>query len=179
MSDSWTHIAGDCPDHKALRISRHNAACQLSHAAIRRTTKGGGALHSAHGLVLVMSDAGKQPMSTGDSIESLSPTSEDTNLPLTTETRQYDWLAPLSTSEDIRHRRHTDVSQDPRYIHWSLSAAAGDTKCTAAPSRLPDWVLPREETQMLFDAENGTSPDLIYARGVPGPKHSLSRPEFI
>ena len=86
MPDSCTHIAWECPDHKALRISRHNAACQLIHAAIRKTAKGGGALHSAPDLVLVMVDAGTQPMTTGDSIESLSPTSEDTILPPTTET---------------------------------------------------------------------------------------------
>jgi hypothetical protein len=30
-----------------MRISRHDAACQLIHAAIRKTTNGGGALHSA------------------------------------------------------------------------------------------------------------------------------------
>ena len=30
MPDSCTHIAGEFPDHDALRISRHNAACQLS-----------------------------------------------------------------------------------------------------------------------------------------------------
>ena len=26
MPDSYTHIAGECPNHEALRISRHNAA---------------------------------------------------------------------------------------------------------------------------------------------------------
>jgi hypothetical protein len=45
MPDSCTHMAGACPDHEALRISRHNAACQLVHAAIRKTAKRGGALH--------------------------------------------------------------------------------------------------------------------------------------
>jgi len=34
------HIAGECPDHEALRISRHNAACQLIHAAIHKAAKG-------------------------------------------------------------------------------------------------------------------------------------------
>ena len=37
--DSCTHIAWECPNHEALRISRHNAACQLVHAAIRKTAK--------------------------------------------------------------------------------------------------------------------------------------------
>jgi len=62
MPDSCTHIAGECPDYEALRISRHNAACQLIHAAIRKTAKGGGALHSAPDLVLVTTDTGTQPM---------------------------------------------------------------------------------------------------------------------
>ncbi len=51
--DSCTHIARECSHHEALRIGRHNAACQLIHAAIRKTAKGGGALHSALDLVLV------------------------------------------------------------------------------------------------------------------------------
>ncbi len=43
MPDSCTHIAGECPNHEAMRISRHNAVCQLIHAAISKTSKGGGA----------------------------------------------------------------------------------------------------------------------------------------
>jgi hypothetical protein len=39
--DLCTHIAGECPDHKAMRISRHNAAFQLVHDAIRKTAKRG------------------------------------------------------------------------------------------------------------------------------------------
>ncbi len=87
MPDSCTHIAGECPDHEALRIIRHNAACQLIYAAIRKTAKGGGALHSAVELVLVMANTGTQPLTTGESIELVSfPTSEETNLSPTTET---------------------------------------------------------------------------------------------
>ena len=56
--DSCTHIAGECPDHEALRISRHKTACQLVHAAIHKTTKGGGTLHSAPDLVMIMADTG-------------------------------------------------------------------------------------------------------------------------
>ncbi len=33
--DSNMYIAGEFPDHEALLISRHNAACRLVHAAIR------------------------------------------------------------------------------------------------------------------------------------------------
>ena len=40
--DSCTHIAGECPYHKALTASCHNAACQLVHAAIRKSAKSGG-----------------------------------------------------------------------------------------------------------------------------------------
>ena len=85
MPDSCTHIAWECPDHEALRISRHSAACQLVHAAIRKTAKGGGPLHSAPYLILVMAATCVQPMTTGDSIESLSPTLEDTDTSPTTE----------------------------------------------------------------------------------------------
>jgi len=45
--NSCTHIAGECKDHKALRISRHNAAYKLVHAAIRKASKGVGVLHTA------------------------------------------------------------------------------------------------------------------------------------
>ena len=117
MPVSCAHIVGECPDLEALRISRHNAACQLIHAAVRKTAKGGGALHSAPYLVMVMEDTGTQPITTVDSLESLSPTSEDTNLSPTMETPPHDWFAPLPTTEEIRRRRHTDVSHDPRYNH--------------------------------------------------------------
>jgi hypothetical protein len=143
MPDSCTHIAGECPDHESLRISRHNAACQLVHAAIRKTAIGGAALHSAPDLILVMADTCVQSMTTGDSIETFSPTSEDTDSSPTTKTIPHDWFAPLPTTEEIRRRRHTDVSMDPRYNHWGLSAAVGDGECTAVPNRIPEWVLPR------------------------------------
>ena len=174
MPDSCTHIAEEYPDHDALRINRHNVACQLIHAAIRKTFKGGGALHITLDLVMVMADTGTHAMITGDSIESLFPTAEDTNLSPTTETPPHDWFAPLPTSEEICHRSHTDVSHDPRYHHWGLSAADGDDECTAAPRRIPDWVLPHGETHMLFDVGHGTAQDLIYARGVPDYKSMRS-----
>jgi hypothetical protein len=61
LPDSCTHIAGECPHHEALRISHHTAACQLVHATIRKTAKGGAALHSAPALVLVMADTVHNP----------------------------------------------------------------------------------------------------------------------
>ena len=56
--DSCAHIVGECKDHKALRINRHNAACQMIHAFIRKTSKGGGALHTGPDLVLISGDTG-------------------------------------------------------------------------------------------------------------------------
>ncbi len=144
MPDSCTHIAGECPNHEALRISRHNAACQLIHATIRKTAKGGGVFNNAPDLVLVMADTGTQPMTTGDSIESLSLTFGDDNLSPTTETSPHGWFAPPPTSADIRRRRRTDVSHVPIYNYWGLSAADSDVECTTAPRRIPDWVLPLE-----------------------------------
>jgi hypothetical protein len=43
--DSYTHIAGEYPDHEARRINRRNAACQFVHAAIRKSAKGGESFH--------------------------------------------------------------------------------------------------------------------------------------
>jgi len=58
LPDSCTHIAGECKYHKSLSISHHNAACQLIHAAIRNSAKGGGALYAAKDLRLVAANAG-------------------------------------------------------------------------------------------------------------------------
>ena len=45
-----------------------------------------------------------------------------------------DWLEPLPPEAETRLRRHTDVSQDPRY---DRASTAGDSECTEAPSRIP------------------------------------------
>jgi hypothetical protein len=50
--DSCTHTSGECKAHKNLTNSRHNAACQLVHTAIRNFVKGGGALYNAKDLVV-------------------------------------------------------------------------------------------------------------------------------
>ncbi len=84
---------------------------------IRKTAKGGGALHRALDLILAKADTGVQPMTMGDSIESLSTTSEDTDPSPTRETIPHDWFAPLPTTEMIRRRRHKNVSLDPKYNH--------------------------------------------------------------
>ncbi len=83
-------------------------------------------------------------------------------------------MDPLPSTEAIRIRRHTNVSQDPRiprYTHMGLSASDYDAECTAAPNRIPPWVLPPEEAHALFEAGYGTAPDLIYARGIPDTPH--------
>ena len=52
LPDSCTHTAGESKAHKNLTISRHNAACQLVHTAIRNGAKGGGAPYNAKYLFL-------------------------------------------------------------------------------------------------------------------------------
>ena len=77
--DACTHIAGECQDYKALRINRHNGAYHLVHAAIRRTVKGGGFLHTEPELILIAAaDMGSQPHATEETLELLSPSFEST-----------------------------------------------------------------------------------------------------
>ena len=78
-----------------------------------------------------------------------------------------DWLDPLPATEAHRIKRHTDISQDPRYNLQVPSIAGYDAECTSAPNRLPTYVLPAEETQALFEEGQGIAPDLIYERGFP------------
>jgi hypothetical protein len=99
MPDSCTHIVGECPDHEALRISRHNVACQRVNAAIRKTANGEWALQCAVDLILAMADKSVLPITTRDSIESLSPTSKGTDPSPTTVNIPHDWFAPLPTAE--------------------------------------------------------------------------------
>jgi hypothetical protein len=73
--DPCTHIAGECPDHEAHRINRHHAACQLVHAAIHKTAKGGGALYIALDLILVAVDTGIQSQTLDATLASLSSVS--------------------------------------------------------------------------------------------------------
>jgi ribonuclease HI len=182
LPDSCTHIAGECKAHKNLTIGRHNAACQLIHAAIRNSAKGGGALYSAKELRLVMADAGTQAQTTTEDLESLEdPGPQAPNTGQGHEDDIEEWLTPPPAAAIPRHRshaypfsrfppptdngvaqhrRHVDVSQDPRYTD-------GDQECTSAPSRIPAWILPLQVQDSLFAAGHGTAPDLIYARGVP------------
>jgi hypothetical protein len=53
-----------------------------------------------------------------------------------------DWLESLPNVEVTSRKRHTDVSQDPRYTIQDLSASDGDAKCTEVLARIPLWLLP-------------------------------------
>jgi hypothetical protein len=149
--DSCTHIARECKDHDALRISRHNATSQLVHATIRKTSKGGRALHTTPDLVLIAIDTSIQSQTANESLDLLSPylgspsSNEESESHPRATTPHSDWLEPNPNPNRVHNTRHTDVSRDPRYKPESLSAIDGDSLCTAAPRRIPDWVLSREE----------------------------------
>ncbi len=144
LPDSCTHIAGECKAQKANIISRHNAACQIVHAAVRNAAKGGGALHSALDLVLVMADMGTQPQLTPDIIASITSTQEELGAhPNRTTHSPEAWMPPPTPSaEQTRRRRHTDVSQDPRCLEELTLFVS--LECTGAPHRIPPWILPVE-----------------------------------
>ena len=165
--DSCTRIAGECPYHKALTINQHNAARQLIHEAIRETAKGGEALHNAPDLVILTSDTGSHPRTTRVSLEALlsATTTEDSDLGNSNTPRN--WLEPLPLKEETCHKRHTDVSRDMRNTDMGFSAAEGDAECTEAPTRIPPWVLPPNETKKLFEDGHGTAPNIIYAKIIP------------
>jgi hypothetical protein len=134
-------------------------------------------------LILVTADAGSHPQTSQVSLETLCSTqcteetvADGTLCPaLPTEERvddrafltSMDWLDSLPITEATRIRRHTDVSQDRRYVVQSSSTSYYDAEYTAAPTRIPPWALLVEETQAFFEGGHGTSPDLIYAREVP------------
>jgi predicted outer membrane repeat protein len=130
--DSCTHIAAECKYHKHLAISRHNDACQLVHAAIRNSAKDGGALYSAKDLRLVAADAGTRCQNTADDNAALiPPPREDIPAGPDSAESETEWLQPLPPdaatqprsrnhtnppdTSVAQHRRHTDVSKDPRY----------------------------------------------------------------
>jgi hypothetical protein len=119
----------------------------------------------------VAADTGTRPQTTAANLDSLS-SSRNSKPPISEEpspgedNSSRDWLdIPDPPRHD--HRRHTDVSQELRYTQSFLSAAGNDAECTAAPNRIPEWILSHTEIQELYLSGHGTAPDLIYARGVP------------
>ena len=110
-------------------------------------------------------DACNQNQTTEEELSSITTTTQEENHPKEgTHQTLTDWLEPLPPEVETRHRRHIDVSQDPRY---DRATTAGDSECTEAPTRTPVWILPHETQEALFREGHGTAPDLIYARGVP------------
>ncbi len=51
-------------------------------------------------------------------------------------------------------------------MRYASVSTGGDTECTEAPTRIPEWILPIETQDALFAAGHGTAPDLIYVRGA-------------
>ena len=47
-----------------------------------------------------------------------------------------------------------------------LSASEGDEECKEVPTRISPWLLPPDEAKNLFKDGYGTSPHLVYARGM-------------
>ena len=94
LHDSCTHIAGQSKTHNDLILSRHNAACQLPHAAIRSVFKGGGTLYSSHDLRLFIMDAGTKHQTTENDITELTaPTLDDKYLTTQTPPPNTSWLS--------------------------------------------------------------------------------------
>ena len=71
LSVSYTQIAGQYKTRNGQFISRHNPACQLTHAAIRSAFKGGGTIYSPHDLRLVTVDAGTKHQTTDEDMTEL------------------------------------------------------------------------------------------------------------
>ena len=95
LPDSCTHIAGECKSHNNKFISRHNAACQLTHEAIGTAFNGGDTIYSPHDLGLITMDARTKHQTTDEDISDLntqSPHSKDYKL--STTPPDTEWLAP-------------------------------------------------------------------------------------
>ena len=91
--DSCTRIAGEYKAHKNLSISRLNATCQLTHAAISSSPKEGGALYIADDLRLVTANAGSQNKTTDEELSSIAtPTQEETHPTEVKHQTSTDWL---------------------------------------------------------------------------------------
>ena len=110
MPNSCAHVAGECTAPEAHRISRHNAACQIVHAAIRKTAKEGEALHNARNVLLVVAESGKHYQTSEATLESLPSETLTKRAPNLKGRGMTDWLEPLSTVEEI-------LSENTRMSH--------------------------------------------------------------
>ena len=173
LPDSCTHIAGECRFQKDHIISKHNAACQLVHAAIRKAFKGGGTLHSHQALHLISADAGNVPQTSPPYLSDLdSPQGE-------VEEANTHYMDPSSPGETPPHPqrtpRSTDVSVDVKATLLAHTAHTTDMECIQAPRYIPDWVLPPEELEALHEGSRigrGPRPDIR----TRNPTHSTEPP---
>jgi hypothetical protein len=157
LPDSCTHIVGQCSSHTNHIISRHNAACQLTHVAIRTAFKGGGTIYSPHDLLLVSSDAGTKHQTLEEDIEDFTlPPSQNheyhsqqpQQTPLT-----IDWLAHMKPdTPHPRRNRRDDVSIDTKTLSKQGAATIQDEEGAVAPRYIPAWALPQEDLDSLMAA---------------------------
>jgi hypothetical protein len=182
LPDSCTHIAGQCSHHNNHIISRHNAACQLTHAAIRTAFKGGGTIYSPHDLRLVSSDAGTKQQTKDEDLDVFTfPPSQDHEYHSQQQQQQppftTDWLNHATpTTPPPRRNRRVDVSIDTKTLPPQGAAAIHDEEGAVAPRYIPAWALPQEDIDSLMAAGAGAAPDIIYARGVPAdPSRDFNR----
>ena len=96
----------------------------------------GGGLHSAPDLTLIAADTGNLPQTTTANLATLSPQVRSSNLQGPDHTSSTDWFDPIPSLVP-RNRRHTDVSEDPRYNLGCFSAAELDAECATASRRIP------------------------------------------
>jgi hypothetical protein len=173
LPDSCTHIAGECSQQTNNIISRHNAACQLTHAAIRTAFKGGGTIYSPHDLQLVSTDAGSKHQTQEEDLEAFTfSTSQDHEYHTQQQQQQTpfttDWLSHTPpTAPPPRRNRRLDVSIDTKTLPTHGVAAMHDEEGVAAPRYIPAWALPQEDLDSLIAAGAGAAPDIVYARGMP------------
>ena len=105
-------------------------------------------LHRSPDLILVTADDGSHPHTSQTSPETLYPTqstvenyeegtihypSTDGRVADTAPRTNMDCLEPLPATEATRIKRHTTVSQDPRYSLHGPSVACYDDECTSTP----------------------------------------------
>ena len=105
--------------------------------------------------MLIAADTGIQFQTAKESFDLLSPYLDspssnegDETHPRENTPHSYS-LDQIPNPNRVHSMRHPDVFRDYRYKIGSLSAVDGDSKCTAAPRRIPDWVISRDEIQEL------------------------------
>ncbi len=136
---------------KHIKISQSAATTRHANSYTRQSAtpqRGGGALYSADDLCLVATDTCNQNQTTDKELSSiLTPTQEENHTTEGTHQPLRVWLEPLPPEVETRHRRHIDVSQDPRY---DRVATASDSEWIEAPTRIPECIQPLETQEALF-----------------------------